>query len=150
MMMPGVWIMLYYNNKGGGWYGRDPYFLTIGREVVGSATTNGVSHSFWCFHVFICVSLVFLTLVCFSPRSFMFAQELPEILWSQPEIAVYDREYRGGTSGGGYPDFIFVNATGTMNPTTTTPAPPSVYITTAQKGLPHPAKSRSYLILFTR
>ena len=33
-----------------------------------------------------------------------------------------------------------------MNPTTTTPAPPSVYITTAQKGLPHPAKSRSYLI----
>ena len=62
--------MLYYNNPGGGWYGRDPYFLSCGREVV------------------------------YEDGRF-------DILWSQPEIVLYDREYRGGTSGGGYPDFIF-------------------------------------------
>jgi len=100
---PGVWLMLYYNNHGGGWYGRDPYFLACGREVEGT----------------------------FGPKG------LPEILWSQPEIVLYDREYRGGTSGGGYPDFIFVESS-ESNLT-------EVYITAAQKGLPQPAKSRSYL-----
>merc|ERR1712100_412619 len=89
---------------GGGWYGRDPYFLACGREVNGTFGPSG----------------------------------LPEILWSQPEIVLYDREYRGGTSGGGDPDFIFVDK-GTGNVTT------EVYISAAQKGLPQPAKSRSYL-----
>jgi len=108
-IMPGIWIMLYYNNGGGGSYGRDPYFLTIGREVIVTELT-GIKK--------------------------------PEILWSQPEIIIYDREYIGGTSGGGYPDFIFVPATGNSASNVT----PEVYITTAQKALPHPAKSRCYLI----
>ena len=28
------------------------------------------------------------------------------VLWSQPEVAIYDRDVHGGTSGGGYPDFV--------------------------------------------
>ena len=104
MMSPGIWLMLYYNNPGGGWYGRDPYFLSCGREVV------------------------------YEDGRF-------DILWSQPEIVLYDREYRGGTSGGGYPDFIFQrekrDAASML---------PAVYITAAQKALPHPANSRVYLV----
>jgi hypothetical protein len=84
--MPGVWIMLYYNNKGGGWYGRDPYFLTIGREVVGSATTNGVS-SFccYCFHNFFVCQLVSLTFVCFSPRSVCLHRGCPKFCGRNPK-----------------------------------------------------------------
>jgi len=29
-----------------------------------------------------------------------------QILWSQPEVLIYDREEHGGTSAGGYPDII--------------------------------------------
>lgn len=108
-LAPGVWLMLYYNNGGGGWYGRDPYFLSCGREVNGT----------------------------FGPTG------LPEILWSQPEIALYDREYRGGTSGGGYPDFIFVSSELAESENSHEIA--DVYISAAQKGLPQPTKSRSYL-----
>ena len=101
--MPGIYLLLFYNNAGGGWYGRDPYFLSCGRETL---LANGEV----------------------------------TILWSQPEIILYDSEYRGGTSGGGYPDFIFTDAADAGG------GVPNVYITTAQKGIPHPAKSRSYLI----
>ena len=139
-IMPGVWLLLYYNNNGGGWYGRDPYFLACGREVV--------------------------------------IDNEATILWSQPEIVLYDSEYRGGTSGGGYPDLIFVdssssnssnNSNSNSNSSSTlfthepekqlhvqqkqkqTPVTiPDVYITTAQKGLPHPAKSKSYVLQVDR
>lgn len=37
------------------------------------------------------------------------------ILWSQPEVAVYDRFYHGGTSAGGYPDFLFTYANGSRS-----------------------------------
>eukprot|EP00939_MAST-03C_sp_MAST-3C-sp1_P003785 g3785.t1 len=92
----GVYLMLFYNNAGGGSFGRDPYFLSCGHE---------------------------------TDRS---------ILWSQPEIGIYDREYRGGTSGGGYPDFVF-----TRNESNRFP---DVTIVAAQKGLPQPQKSRAYVV----
>ena len=53
------------------------------------------------------------------------------ILWSQPEIVLYDKEYHGGTSGGGYPDMHYRNG--------------RLILTVAQKGLPQPAKSRVFL-----
>jgi len=102
--------MLYYNNGGGGWYGRDPYFLSCGREVDGTFGPSG----------------------------------LPEILWSQPEIVLYDREYRGGTSGGGYPDFIFAPSKQAESENKAREIA-EVYISAAQKGLPQPTRSRSYL-----
>jgi hypothetical protein len=103
MVSPGVWLMLYYNNIGGGWNGRDPYFLSCGREVVDESGFD--------------------------------------ILWSQPEIVLYDREYRGGTSGGGYPDFVFrTDAQGGGGGGT------DVYITAEQKALNQPANSRVYLV----
>jgi hypothetical protein len=91
--------MLFYNYKGSAepWFGRDPYFLSCGREVDGT------------------------------------------ILFSQPEIALFDRLYHGGTSGGGYPDFIVSGSLGGDD------AGLDVHIITAQKGLPQPAKSHVYL-----
>ena len=34
------------------------------------------------------------------------------VLWGQPELAMYDPRYHGGTSAGGYPDFIFSGSGG--------------------------------------
>jgi len=52
-----------------------------------------------------------------------------EILWSQPELVVYDRDTHVGTSAGGYPDFIQT-------------ADGSVHITACQKGLPTNSTAR--------
>lgn len=52
-----------------------------------------------------------------------------EILWSQPELVVYDRDTHAGTSAGGYPDFI-------------QEADGSVHITACQKGLPTNSTAR--------
>ena len=45
------------------------------------------------------------------------------ILWAQPEVALYDRYNHGGTSGGGYPDFI------------QSPKTHAIYITETQKSI---------------
>ena len=55
--------------------------------------------------------------------------DLGEILWSQPELAVYDRATHAGTSAGGYPDFV-QEANG------------AVHITACQKGLPSNSTAR--------
>eukprot|EP00947_MAST-08B_sp_MAST-8B-sp1_P002132 g2132.t1 len=65
---PARYLMLFYNNAGGGYVGRDPYWLTAGIEAKVDAVTT--------------------------------------VLWSQPEVALYDRDIHTGTSGGGYPDII--------------------------------------------
>merc|ERR1712196_282287 len=47
---------------------------------------------------------------------------VPTILWSQSELALFDRQYHGGTSAGGYPDFIHFDD--------------KTFITAAQKQVP--------------
>ena len=51
------------------------------------------------------------------------------ILWSQPEVAIYDRETHDGTSAGGYPDIMQMDDG-------------ALRITSAQKGLPTPCTVR--------
>lgn len=76
-----MYLLLYYNNAGGSFSQRDPYFLAAGVEVAGHG-----------------------------------------ILWSQPEIVLYDR-YNRTKEAGGYPDFIQSPKTG------------AIYITETQKSI---------------
>eukprot|EP00941_MAST-03F_sp_MAST-3F-sp1_P001473 g1473.t1 len=55
------------------------------------------------------------------------------ILWSQPEVIIYDKSFHGGTSAGGYPDFIQDEESGEM------------YIIVAQKQVPN-IKSAVHLL----
>eukprot|EP00041_Stephanoeca_diplocostata_P023605 m.582544 g.582544 ORF g.582544 m.582544 type:complete len:792 (-) comp22337_c1_seq16:1784-4159(-) len=70
-MHNGQYLLLFYNNAGGGFSQRDPYWLAAGVE----SATDG-------------------------------------ILWSQPEIVLYNRYTKTGTPAGGYPDFIQSETTG--------------------------------------
>ena len=56
------------------------------------------------------------------------------VLWAQPEIAMYDPRYHGGTSAGGYPDFIFSGG-----------SDGDTYITAAQKGALDANRSTAYV-----
>ena len=59
------------------------------------------------------------------------------ILWSQPEVILYDRADHRGTPAGGYPDFIVYDAADEKQPTASSQQRPgfSVAITAAQKGV---------------
>ena len=58
------------------------------------------------------------------------------ILWSQPEIVLYDRSYHGGTSAGGYPDILFPNFDGDLDDLPDDPPIDDVRIIASQKGMP--------------
>jgi hypothetical protein len=118
----GQYLLIWYNNRAS----RDPYFLSAGREVAvavtaGSATANAASNA---------------TTITTTTTSSSSSDQQFQILWSQPELVLYDRVHVG-TSAGGYP--VFVNGAGAGGG-----GGGGTFITVSQKAVPG-LKSTAYI-----